>query len=145
MRRILPGILRGLLAGLLLQGCGTTPPVLAAAAGAPGYEADLDTCHTNAATAVDTRNAKTGLAWFAGPITRWSRIDERTAACMGRRGFGVVRSCTAEELRTGGGNRTVTVSGIRCSDPSMPPEARPTGSVPPEPDAPVAAPKRRRP
>lgn len=142
MRRILPSLSAGLLTGLLLQGCGTPPPVPAAEA--PRYEADLDACHANAATAVDARNAKTGLAWFAGPFTRWSRIDDRTAACMGRRGFGMVRSCTAEELRTGGGNRTVTVAGIRCSDPSMPPEARPTGSVPPEPDAPAASSKRRR-
>ena len=139
MRPALPVLLG---TALLLQGCGSTPPVPTAEI--PQYEADLDACHTNAAAAVDARAAKTGFAWFASPVTRWSRIDDRTAACMGRRGFGVVRTCTAEELRTGGGNRTVTAVGIRCSDPSKPPEARPTGTVPPEPDAPAASSKRRR-
>ena len=127
---------------LLLSGCGGSPPVPPAEV--PQYEAERDACRTNAADAVDGRAAKTGLAWFASSVTRWSRIDDRTDACMARRGWGRVRSCTADELRTGGGNRTVTAAGIRCSDPSMPPEARPTGSVPPEPDAPAASSKKRR-
>ena len=67
--------------------------------------------------AVDKNNAKRGLSWFGGPVTRWSRIEDGMNACMAGKGWGHARACTAEELR--GGNRTgglvVTRTGVQCS------------------------------
>lgn len=140
MRRVMPALFASV---LLLPGCGYTPPPRTNT-GAPQYEADLDACGTGASAAVNARNAKTGLSWFASPVTRWSQIDDRVSACMADKGYGRTRTCTAEELRTGGGNRTVTAAGVRCSDPPIPPEARPAGTSPPVPDAPAASGKKRR-
>ena len=133
---------------LLLSGCGYSPPPRtdgAAPQDAQRYEADLDKCRDDTATAVNKRNAKTGLAWFASPVTRWGQIGDGVSACMGARGYGRLRVCTAEELRTGGGSRTVTTAGVRCSDPPTPPEARPADTSPPAAPASDAGGKRRRP
>ena len=139
MRAVLP-----ILATLLLtQGCGYAPPPRADTA-APQYEADLDKCRDDTATAVNKRNAKTGLAWFASPVTRWGQIGDGVSACMAARGYGRSRACTAEELRTAGGNRVVTTAGVRCSDPATPPEARPADTSPPAAATPDAGGKRRR-
>ena len=128
---------------MLVPGCGYSPPP-ATDTDAPQYEADIDACSTAATKAVDGRNAKKGLTWFAGSVTRWPEIDDRVTACMTGKGYGRTRVCTAEELRTGGGNRTVTTAGIRCSDPPIPPGARPADTSPPAPDAPAAGGKKRR-
>ena len=129
---------------LLLPGCGYSPPPATDTA-APQYEADLDACRASVSKAVNARNAKTGLRWFASGVTRWPDIDEGVSACMATKGYGRIRTCTAEELRTGGGGRTVTAAGVRCSDPPILPEARPAGTSPPVPDAPAASGKKRRP
>ena len=105
-----------LLIVLLLAGCYAPPPQTDT--GNPQYQADLDTCSSSVATGVDKRNAKTGLAWFAGGVTRWSAIDTGVNACMDQHGWGHTRPCTPDELRNG--NKTpglvVTATGIRCSD-----------------------------
>ena len=97
----------------MLAACGSTPPP-------PGSRAaEADTCRAKAVDAVDRQNAKTGLAWMAGPFTRWSRIDSQLDACLGSQGFARTRACTPEELRLGNRapNLTVTAAGIRCTDP----------------------------
>lgn len=102
---------------LLAAGCGGGPG--GAEVGSPAYRADLDTCGTSVAQAVNKRNAKTGLAWMASGVTRWSEIDGGVAACMEQKGWGRERACT--EAERVGGNRTrslvVTAQGVRCVDP----------------------------
>lgn len=106
---------------LCAAACSYSPPARTDTA-SPKYQADLDACTTSVPEAVDKHNAKTGLAWMTGGLTRWSAIDSGVDACMGGHGWGHVRACTAEELRNG--NRTqslvVTARGIRCSDPNRP-------------------------
>ena len=105
------------LAALLLAACAGTPP--AAEAGSAAYRTDHDACDAAVPGAVNKRNAKTGLAWFASPITRWGDIAEGMNACMAGKGWGRTRTCTPAELAAG--SRTpgllVTATGIRCSDP----------------------------
>lgn len=101
----------------MLAGCGYTPPG-GTDTKADKYRTDLAACEASVPDAVDKRNAKTGLAWMTGGITRWSQIGDGKGACMAGKGWGLTRTCTAEELRTGGGNRTVGPSGIRCADPA---------------------------
>jgi hypothetical protein len=112
---LLPGLLLG---GLLLSGCGYSPPARTDVS-RPTYKADVEACESAVPSEVNKRNAKTGLAWFASPFTRWSQIDEGVNACMAGKGYGRVRACTAAELASGGraGNQVVTRDGIRCSDP----------------------------
>ena len=105
-----------------LAACGYRPTAQTDTA-APGYQADLATCRDTAASDVNKRNAKTGLAWLASPVRRWGQIGDATGACMEAKGYGQVRWCTADELRTGGGNQVVTSTGVQCSDP---PRRRPT-------------------
>ena len=99
-----------------LTACGTRPAPADARAAA--YEADSKTCNGSVPDAVDTRNAKTGLSWFASPIRRWGQIDDGVSACMAEKGWGRTRECTAEERRTGARTVTVTAAGIRCTDPA---------------------------
>lgn len=117
------GMLRSLvlLAALLATACGYTPPGRVDAA-SPKYAADLDACDASVPDAVNKRNAKTGHSWFLSPITRWSQIDDGLNACMAGKGWGRVRSCTAEELRSGGraGGMVVTARGVQCADPGKP-------------------------
>ena len=107
-----------LAAALLLASCSPTPPP-GTEGGSPRYLADREACDDAASTAVNKRNAKTGLSWFASPVTRWSQIGDATDACMAEKGWGRIRACTADELRAGGraGNLVVTAAGARCRDP----------------------------
>lgn len=82
------------------------------------YRVDVEACDASVPEGVDKRNAKTGLAWFGGPVTRWGQIDDAMNACMGGKGWGRVRACTADELRTGSPTRIVTRSSVQCADPA---------------------------
>ncbi len=101
-----------------LAGCGYRP-VAQTNTAAPAYHTDLSACEDASATDVNKRNAKTGLAWFASPVRRWGQIGDATEACMTGKGYGRLRWCTADELRSGAraGNVVVTASGVQCSDP----------------------------
>ncbi len=111
----------GLALLLALAACGYEPPRQTNTS-TPTYTADLDTCRDQSASEVNTTNAKTGLAWFASPVRRWSQIDDATRSCMAGKGYGQVRWCTADELRQGSrrGDMIVTASGVQCSDPPAP-------------------------
>lgn len=124
-------LLAGLAAGALLAvaGCGYTPP--------PGtdieaetYRKDLDTCRDSAHTTVNRTNAKRALRWFASGVTRWGDISEETQACMERKGWGRVRTCTEAELRDPATPRLVTAEGVRCVVPPARPPARPAVTQP---------------
>ena len=93
----------------------------------PRIKTDLDACQDQAATKVNETNAKTGLAWFASPVRRWSQIGGATRACMAAKGYGEVRWCTADELRRGSrqGDVIVTASGVQCVDPPSADRRRP--------------------
>ena len=114
-----------LISALLVAGCGYSPPGRTDTQ-APGYKADLAACEAATPSAVNARNAKTGLAWFASPVTRWSQIGEGMNACMADKGWGRVRACTAEELRQGNrpgplpSSLVVTARGVQCADPARP-------------------------
>ena len=107
-----------LLSLLTLAACSYSPPAHTDTA-SPKYQADLNACSTSVPDAIDKRNAKTGLAWMAGGVTRWPAIDNGIKSCMDQHGWGHVRACTPEELALG--NRApglvVTAAGLRCSDP----------------------------
>ncbi len=107
-----------LLSALVLAGCGYTPPG-GTDTQAPRFKADADACGASAPGAVNARNAKTGLAWFASPVTRWWQIGTAENDCMAGKGWGRVRACTAEELRQGGRTEglVVTARGVQCADP----------------------------
>jgi hypothetical protein len=105
-----------LLLAATLAACGYAPPAHTDT-DSPQYQADLDACDSSVPDAVDRNNAKKGLTWLAGALTRWPRIDAAMDKCMADKGWGHVRACTADELRTHTGNKTVTRDGIRCSDP----------------------------
>ena len=101
----------------LLMGCGGSSP---AGASSTRYQADYASCDKTVPEAVNKRNAKTGLAWFASPVTRWSQIDNGVNRCMQAKGWGAVRPCTDEERRQGAGSLVVTARGINCRDPDRP-------------------------
>ncbi len=103
---------------LALAACGYDPPPHTDTA-SPAYVADRDACEDKSASDVNRVNAKTGLAWFSSPVRRWGQIADTTQACMAGKGYGRVRWCTAEELRSGSrqGTMIVTSSGVQCSDP----------------------------
>ncbi len=103
---------------LLAAGCGYEPPAQADR-GAPTYEADLSGCKSTVASDVNKRNAKTGLAWFASPVRRWGQISEGVQTCMVSKGYGQVRWCTDDEIKSGNrsGAVVVTAAGLQCSDP----------------------------
>jgi hypothetical protein len=102
-----------------LASCGYAPPAQTDTE-SPKYQADLDTCQSSIPDTVDRRNAKRGLTWVAGGVTRWPEIDAAIGKCMSDKGWGRVRACTPEERRTGTGNQTVTRDGVRCADPNRP-------------------------
>ena len=101
-----------------LAACGYAPPPQTDTASAP-YQTAFDACSASVPDAVDRHNAKTGLAWMAGGITRWSAIDTGMNACMAGKGWGHLRPCTPDELHHGNTTPglTVTAAGIRCSAP----------------------------
>ena len=117
MRTSLPKTIRlaCLLALGTLCGCGYAPPPRTDTASAK-YQADYDACDSSVPDKVDRQNAKTGLSWFTGGVTRWSRIDSGMNSCMEAKGWGYTRACTADELRGAKpGSLTVTRDGIRCT------------------------------
>lgn len=120
MRAIAPALLL-----LALAACGYAPPAQTDVS-KPAYSADLLACRDTAATDVNARNAKTGLAWFSSPVRRWGQIEDGVQACMAGKGYGRLRWCSDEEIRTGtrAGNLVVTAGGIRCSDPPAPERRR---------------------
>lgn len=128
---------------LMLTACGYHPPPRVDTA-SPAYVADRDACESTSATDVNQHNAKTGLAWFSSPVRRWSQISDATQSCMASRGYGRLRWCTAEELRSGDrqGNVIVTSSGVQCSDPPTAPTTRPVDTSPPAPASSAKAAKR---
>lgn len=67
--------------------------------------------------AVDKRNAKTALRWFASAFTRWGEIGDGVDSCVAAKGVSVTRPCTDEERRRGGPSLVVTARGITCKDP----------------------------
>ncbi len=110
-----------LFAALLLAGCGYTPPAQTNRA-TPTYTADLGACEDSASSAVNQRNAKTGLAWFTSPVRRWWQLGDSVTTCMAEKGYGRLRTCTDEELRAGNRRAVmVTAAGVQCADP---PDAR---------------------
>lgn len=125
---------------LTLTACSYQPPPRVDTA-SPVYVADRDTCEDSSATAVNRQNAKTGLAWLSSPFRRWGQISDATQSCMAGHGYGRLRWCTADELRSGDrqGNVIVTSSGVQCSDP---PSARPADISPPAPASSAKAAKR---
>ena len=74
-----------LLAGL--AGCAYEPPVRDRAA--PTYQADLLSCQDSVPSAVNARNAKTGLDWFSSPVRRPFQIRAGMRACMESKGHAV--------------------------------------------------------
>lgn len=122
---------------LTLTACGYQPPARVDMSN-PVFVADREACENKSASEVNQRNAKTGLAWFSSPVRRWSQISDATQSCMAGHGYGRLRWCTAEELRSGDrqGNVIVTSSGVQCSDP---PTARPADISPPAPVSPAKA------
>lgn len=103
---------------LALAACGYHPPP-GTNTGNPAFVADRDACEDQSESAVDKTNAKTGLAWFSSPVRRWGQISDATQSCMAGKGYGRLRWCTADELRSGNrqGNLVVTSTGVQCSDP----------------------------
>ena len=101
-----------------LAGCGYTPPPQTDTS-KPAYRADLDACQDSAAEAVNKRNAKTAPAWFSSPVRRWGQIQDEVQVCMAGKGYGSVRWCTADELRTAtkSGSVLVTAAGVQCVAP----------------------------
>ena len=123
-----------LVLALAAASCGYTPPAQVNTS-APAYRADLDSCEDTAATAVNARSVKTGLAWFSAPVRRWGQIEDATQSCMAGKGYGRVRWCTPEEARSG--HVVATAAGLQCADPPTPQRsagvsaARPAGTSPP--------------
>jgi hypothetical protein len=108
-----------------LAACGYEPPAQTDVS-TPTYKADLDACQDSAGKDVNARNAKTGLAWFASPVSRWGQIERTTLTCMAAKGYGNLRWCSEDEMRAGSksGNLVVTSAGIRCSEPPAPARRR---------------------
>lgn len=108
-----------------LAACGYDPPPQVDAR-APAYAANLEACRDSASTEVNTRNAKTGLAWFASPVRRWGQIRDTVQTCMAGKGYGSLRTCTEDELRAGSKSSTlvVTAEGIKCTEPPTPERRR---------------------
>ena len=108
-----------LLLAISLASCGYTPPAHTDT-DQPKYLADLDTCQGSVPDAVDRRNAKRGLTWMAGGVTRWPEIGTAMDKCMEDKGWGHTRACTADELRNGTktAGLIVTRDGVRCSVPN---------------------------
>ena len=113
---------------LTLSACGYHPPPQTNTA-SPAYVADRDACEDKSTADVNKTDAKTALAWFGSPFHRWSQIADATQSCMAGKGYGRVRWCTPEELRSGNrqGGMIVTASGVQCSDPPT----HPTDTFPP--------------
>ena len=113
------GVIRAaVFAALAVAGCGYRPPAQTNT-DAPAYHTDLTACRATARTATNTQNVKKFLGWVASPVTRWGDIDDAVRTCMADKGYGRLRWCTPEELRTGtrGSGVVVTSAGVQCTDP----------------------------
>ncbi len=53
----------------------------------PAYQADLATCQEQATTAVNKRNAKTGLAWFSSPFRAPFQVRPEIRDCLKAKGY----------------------------------------------------------
>ncbi len=118
--------MRWLLALTVLAGCGYRPPAQTDVSAKP-YQADLASCEDTASTDVNKQNAKKALAWFSSPVRRWSQIGDATQSCMVAKGYGRLRWCTSDELKSGtrSGDMVVTSSGVQCTDPPAPEHRKP--------------------
>lgn len=80
-----------LLMVLSAAGCSAYAPAMQAGTdvAAPAYQADLLTCQGQSGAAVDKRNAKTGLAWFASPVRRPFQVRAEIRTCLRAKGYPV--------------------------------------------------------
>ena len=80
------------LAGMLaVAGCVSNyAPALQTAKAGPAYQTDLAACQEQATAAVDKRNAKTGLAWFASPFRRPFQVRPEIRDCLKAKGHPVL-------------------------------------------------------
>ncbi len=76
---------------LSAAGCSAYAPAMQAGAdvSAPAYQAALLACQDQSAAAVDKRNAKTGLAWFASPVRRPFQVRAEIRTCLRAKGYPV--------------------------------------------------------
>ena len=76
---------------LSVAGCSAYAPAMPAGTdvAAPAYQADLQTCQGQSAAAVDKRNARTGLAWFASPVRRPFQVRAEIRTCLRAKGYPV--------------------------------------------------------
>ena len=80
------------LAGMLaVAGCVSNyaPPLQGAQTG-PAYQTDLAACQEQSTAAVDKRNAKTGLAWFASPFRQPFQVRPEIRSCLKAKGYPVL-------------------------------------------------------
>lgn len=114
-----------LLATLAVAACGYRPPAQTNTE-APSYHTDLTACRATARTDTNTQDVKKFLRWVASPVTRWGQIDDALQTCMASKGYGRLRWCTPEELRTGtrSAGVVVTSAGVQCTDPPSPARQR---------------------
>lgn len=109
-----------------VAGCGYQPPAQTDV-GAKSYQTDLASCRDAAHSDVNKRNAKRALDWFSSPVRRWGQIGDATQSCMATKGYGRLRWCTADELKSGtrSGSVVVTSSGLQCTEPPAPEHRKP--------------------
>jgi len=77
-------VLIGLLA---VGGCYHYAPAVATQAAGPAYEDDLAACQESGVAAVNARNAKRALNWFASPATRLFQIRTAIRECVRAKGY----------------------------------------------------------
>ena len=84
-------VLLGALAGALaVAGCVSSyAPTVQGADAAPGYQKDLAACQEESTAALDKRNAKTGLAWFASPVRNPFQVRPMIRSCLRGKGYTV--------------------------------------------------------
>lgn len=84
-------VLSGLLAGVLaVAGCVSSyAPTVQGPDAAPGYQKDLAACQEESTAALDKRNAKTGLAWFAAPVRAPFQVRPMIRACLRAKGYAI--------------------------------------------------------
>ena len=110
-----------------LAACGYHPPPQTDV-DAKAYRTDLAACEDTATTGVDKQNAKRALTWFASSVRRWGQVADATEMCMAGKGYGGLRWCTADELKSGtrSSGAVVTSSGVQCIDKPTSAHQKPT-------------------
>lgn len=78
---------RIVLLALLATSCATEPPIVDRSR--PSYQADLQACQDSVPSAVNARNAKTGLDWFSSPVRRPFQIRAGMRGCMEAKGYAI--------------------------------------------------------